>query len=87
MLLSYNSISEGGGRNNVRGVLVTRLPSCLIPRLDPPPLNLPSNISLRLININIDVATSLLGRGDLTDLYFGNSPCASSIERDRAGIS
>lgn len=84
MLLSYNSISEGGGRNNVRGVLVTRLPSCLMPRLYPPPV--PWNISLRLININIDVATSLLGRGDLTDFYFGNSPCISSIERDRAGI-
>jgi len=50
-----------------------------------PPL---PNISLRLININIDVATSLLGLGDLTDFYFGNSPCVSSIERgqDRVAI-
>jgi hypothetical protein len=44
------------------------------------------NISLRLININIDVATSLLGRGDLTDFYFGISPCVSSIEQDGAAI-
>jgi hypothetical protein len=60
LLVSHKSISEGGSRNNVGGGGAANMSYAeTVPPFPPLP-----NISLRLININIDVATSLLGLGD-----------------------